>query len=140
MIKKKAKQIANQAKQIAREESEEFLKTGRRQIGVEALPKKPAEEKNNADLVQEKEKDTQKSQRLNQALEAELQDIRRRREEQKEVWQTEQEEKMAGEKDEEKKPLVEPKTKPQRGNFKARLEARKKRIETRKPSVAWFSR
>ena len=136
MIKKTTAQIVQQAKQVARDESGEFLRTTKRQVGLEKeLPQKEKEPQETV-LERKAEEDTKRSQRLNQALEAELKDIRKEREEKEKAWKTEQGGKMTDKTKEEIKPLIEPKSKPKRGLFagmKTRIKRLERSSETRLP-------
>lgn len=136
---KSAKKIAQQAAKQMLNEPFEVLKTSGEQVaGVkknEPFQVKRQKEQSPQTIEEEKNVDNAKSKRLIQALENELEDVRK----QKEQEEKSKEAVEAQEKEEEfeiesqNSPLVEPSTKPRKGGLKGFVEKVKKRTETRLP-------
>jgi len=137
------KRLAKATTKRVLQEPLEVMKSARRQIsGAEAKTKSPNTLAPDKGAVSEemtpakKEKIKQKSRRLMEALEAELEDIKRKKkEEEEEKLQEEMLVEKKKKEEEEKKPLIEPGTKPSRklGGIKGKLSKLKRKAEIRMP-------
>lgn len=138
-MKKLAKATAKRVLQ----EPLEIMKSARQQVTVSEVKTKSSNTTDSdKEAVSEKstpvneEKIKQKSRRLMEALEAELEDIKRKKkEEEEEKLQEEMLVEKKKKEEEKKKPLIEPGTKPTRklGGIKGKLSKLKRKAEIRMP-------
>lgn len=142
-VGKSVKDVTKQAARQIAAEPLEVLKTAKRQVvETERVSGKRQETRSEEqallpDLAEAPSEEVikVKTERLLRALEAEIEDIKRQRE-QREAERAKEEHQQLTEKEGEKKPLVEPSAKPSRkmlGGIKGRIENLKRRMEIRKP-------
>lgn len=133
---KSAKKIAQSAaKQILDEPFEILKKSGEQTVGVKREPQERRTEEKTVDMEEKREADNAKSRRLIQALENELKDVEKQKQEEEQNKKITEEQKKQEETGLETNnlPLVEPSSKQKRGGIRGFINRVKKRTETRLP-------